>query len=31
VLTALRRSFITALDSGDIKDLITSMDDQSIR
>jgi uncharacterized protein len=27
VLTALRRSFITPLDRGDIKDLITSMDD----
>jgi hypothetical protein len=27
VLTALRRSFITTLDRGDIKDLITSMDD----
>src|SRR4029077_16719106 len=26
VLTALRRSFITPLDRGDIKDLITSMD-----
>jgi predicted phosphate transport protein (TIGR00153 family) len=29
VLTALRRSFITPLDRGDIKDLITSMDDAS--
>jgi uncharacterized protein Yka (UPF0111/DUF47 family) len=27
VLTALRRTFITPLDRGDIKDLITSMDD----
>jgi uncharacterized protein Yka (UPF0111/DUF47 family) len=27
VLTALRRTFITSLDRGDIKDLITSMDD----
>src|SRR4029077_14624706 len=27
ILTALRRSFITPLDRGDIKDLITSMDD----
>jgi uncharacterized protein len=27
VLTALRRSFITPLDRGDIKDLITSLDD----
>jgi predicted phosphate transport protein (TIGR00153 family) len=27
VLTALRKSFITPLDRGDIKDLITSMDD----
>jgi predicted phosphate transport protein (TIGR00153 family) len=27
VLTALRRSFITPLDRGDIRDLITSMDD----
>ena len=27
VLTALRRSFITPIDRGDIKDLITSMDD----
>jgi uncharacterized protein len=27
VLTALRRSFVTPLDRGDIKDLITSMDD----
>ena len=27
VLTALRRTLITPLDRGDIKDLITSMDD----
>jgi uncharacterized protein len=27
VLTALRRTFITPFDRGDIKDLITSMDD----
>jgi Protein of unknown function DUF47 len=27
VLTALRRTFMTPLDRGDIKDLITSMDD----
>src|SRR5262249_24456428 len=27
VLTALRRTFITPLDRGDIKDLMTSMDD----
>ena len=27
ILTALRRTFITPLDRGDIKDLITSMDD----
>src|ERR1017187_9256899 len=27
VLTALRRTFITPLDRGDLKDLITSMDD----
>ena len=27
VLTALRQTFITPLDRGDIKDLITSMDD----
>jgi uncharacterized protein Yka (UPF0111/DUF47 family) len=31
VLTALRRSFITPLDRGDIKDLITSMDDAIVR
>jgi uncharacterized protein Yka (UPF0111/DUF47 family) len=29
VLTALRRTFITPLDRGDIKDLITSMDDDT--
>jgi hypothetical protein len=30
VLTALRRTFITPLDRGDIKDLITSMDDANV-